>query len=118
MLIHLINEHQQVNTSKYISNLQNITNREASFSLCAGFEVSTVDDAVEKARIFVTATGCKGIIGSHHFMKMKEDAIVCNIGHFDCEIDVKWLMDNAEKDTIKPQVSANICINRCASMQL
>merc|ERR1712071_246769 len=66
--------------------------------------VATIDDVVEKAQIFVTATGCKDIITGAHFAKMREDAIVCNIGHFDCELDVKWLNDNCEKDTIKPQV--------------
>lgn len=69
-----------------------------------GYEVTTMDEACDKARIFVTATGCQGIIGKQHYMKMKEDAIVCNIGHFDCEIDVQWLHDNCKKETIKPQV--------------
>ena len=69
-----------------------------------GYEVATIDDVVEKAQIFVTATGCKDIITGKHFAKMREDAIVCNIGHFDCELDVKWLNDNCQKDTIKPQV--------------
>ncbi len=41
---------------------------------------------------------------------MPDDAIVCNVGHFDCEIDVKWLEDNAEKDTIKPQVKCSTLI--------
>eukprot|EP00112_Aurelia_sp_Birch-Aquarium-sp1_P024156 Seg75.1 transcript_id=Seg75.1/GoldUCD/mRNA.D3Y31 product="Adenosylhomocysteinase B" protein_id=Seg75.1/GoldUCD/D3Y31 len=69
-----------------------------------GFEVATIDDVIEKAQIFVTATGCKDIITGKHFAQMREDAIVCNIGHFDCELDVKWLNDNCKKDTIKPQV--------------
>jgi len=69
-----------------------------------GYEVTTVEDAVKKARIFVTATGCSGILRKPHFENMLEDSIVCNIGHFDCEIDVKWLFDNAKRDTIKPQV--------------
>ena len=52
-----------------------------------------------------SATGCKGIIKSHHFEAMHDNAIVCNIGHFDYEIDVKWLNDNStEKVQIKPQV--------------
>jgi adenosylhomocysteinase len=70
-----------------------------------GYEVTTVEDAVERCSIFVTTTGCKDIIRGEHFERMKNDAIVCNIGHFDCEIDVKWLEDNAVKKTnIKPQV--------------
>merc|ERR1711862_132724 len=68
-----------------------------------GFEVTTMDEAVKEARIFVTATGCSGIIGKH-FENMLEDAIVCNIGHFDCEIDAAWLTKNATRDEIKPQV--------------
>jgi len=69
-----------------------------------GFEVTTMDEAVKEARIFVTTTGCSGIIEGHHFEKMLEDAIVCNIGHFDCEIDAAWLNENAKKDNVKPQV--------------
>ena len=69
-----------------------------------GYEVSTIDEIVPKARIFVTTTGCKDIILGRHFEKMLEDSIVCNIGHFDCELDVAWLNANAVKDTIKPQV--------------
>lgn len=70
-----------------------------------GFEVTTMEDAAPRASIFVTATGCKDIIKQSHFLAMPEDAIVCNIGHFDCEIDVKWMDDNAiEKVTVKPQV--------------
>jgi len=69
-----------------------------------GFEVTTMDEAVKEARIFVTATGCSGIIEGRHFENMLEDAIVCNIGHFDCEIDAAWLTKNATRDTVKPQV--------------
>merc|ERR1712038_2098495 len=69
-----------------------------------GFEVTTMDEAVKEARIFVTATGCSGIIEGKHFANMLEDAIVCNIGHFDCEIDAAWLAKNATRDTVKPQV--------------
>jgi adenosylhomocysteinase len=70
-----------------------------------GYQVTTVDDVADQVNIFVTATGCSGIITPEHFQKMKDDAIVCNIGHFDCEIDVKWLNDNAaERVEIKPQV--------------
>jgi len=69
-----------------------------------GFEVTTMEEAAHKGRIFVTATGCKGIVRGEDFLKMHDNAIVCNIGHFDHEIDVKWLNTNATKVTIKPQV--------------
>jgi len=70
-----------------------------------GYEVTTVEDAVSRCNIFVTTTGCKDILTGKHFMMMKNDAIVCNIGHFDCEIQVKWLEENCkQKVNIKPQV--------------
>lgn len=69
-----------------------------------GYEVTTMDEAVKEARVYVTATGNKGIIRPHHFEQMLDDAIVCNIGDFDCEIDVEWLNNNAKRDEIKPQV--------------
>nr|QBH73870.1 adenosylhomocysteinase [Eurycantha calcarata] len=70
-----------------------------------GYEVTTMDEACKEGRIFVTATGCEDIITDHHFLAMHNDAIVCNIGHFDCEIDVSWLEKNSvEKVNIKPQV--------------
>jgi len=70
-----------------------------------GYEVTTVDDAVSRCNIFVTTTGCKDILCGKHFLQMKNDAIVCNIGHFDCEIQVKWLEENCKaKTNIKPQV--------------
>ncbi|KAJ3221229.1 S-adenosyl-L-homocysteine hydrolase [Clydaea vesicula] len=70
-----------------------------------GFEVTTFDKAVAEGNIFVTTTGCRDIIVGRHFEAMKDDAIVCNIGHFDCEIDVAWLKANAKSvSNIKPQV--------------
>ncbi len=71
-----------------------------------GFEVKKMDDAVKEADIVVTATGNKDIIVGRHFKAMKDKTIVCNIGHFDNEIDVAWLNDNYgdSKVTIKPQV--------------
>ncbi|KAI8828225.1 Adenosylhomocysteinase [Chytriomyces cf. hyalinus JEL632] len=70
-----------------------------------GYEVTTMEDAVKEANIFVTTTGCRDIITGAHFPLMKDDAIVCNIGHFDIEIDVAWLKANAKKCVnIKPQV--------------
>ena len=69
-----------------------------------GYQVMTMDEACQIGQIFVTATGCSGIITTRHFLAMKEDAIVCNIGHFDIELDVAWLNANAEKQEVKPQV--------------
>lgn len=71
-----------------------------------GFEVKPMIEAVKEADIVVTATGNKNIITGEHFKLLKDKAIVANIGHFDNEIDVKWLNDHygETKDTIKPQV--------------
>jgi adenosylhomocysteinase len=69
-----------------------------------GYEITTMDDACSRANIFVTATGCDDVIVGKHFEKMRNDAIVCNIGHFDTEIDLKWLEANCSKINIKPQV--------------
>ncbi|KAI8647358.1 adenosylhomocysteinase [Parasitella parasitica] len=70
-----------------------------------GYEVTTMEKAVPEAHIFVTTTGCRDIIVGRHFENMKDDAIVCNIGHFDIEIDVAWLKANAASvSNIKPQV--------------
>ncbi|KAM9814210.1 adenosylhomocysteinase [Neosynchiropus ocellatus] len=70
-----------------------------------GYEVTTMDEACKEGNIFVTTTGCEDIIMGHHFECMKDDSIVCNIGHFDCEIDMAWLNKNAaERINIKPQV--------------
>lgn len=70
-----------------------------------GFEVKKMDNAVEEGDIIITTTGNKDIVVDRHFSKMKDKAIVCNIGHFDNEIDVAWLKENAESHVeIKPQV--------------
>jgi adenosylhomocysteinase len=70
-----------------------------------GYEVTTMEDAASRANIFVTTTGNRDIITGKHFEAMPEDAIVCNIGHFDIEIDVSWLKANAKQHVnIKPQV--------------
>lgn len=71
-----------------------------------GFEVVTMDEATKRANIFVTATGNLRIIGERHFKNMRDKAIVCNIGHFDNEIDMAWLNKNYghTKSVIKPQV--------------
>ena len=70
------------------------------------FEVKKMIDAVSEADIVVTATGNKDIVVANHFIKMKDNTIVCNIGHFDNEIDVSWLNKNfgSSKIEIKPQV--------------
>ncbi|HNP54586.1 MAG TPA: adenosylhomocysteinase, partial [Ferruginibacter sp.] len=71
-----------------------------------GFEVKKMIDAVKEADIIVTASGCRDLITEEHFRLMKDKAIVCNIGHFDIEIDMAWLNNNygQTKNTIKPQV--------------
>jgi adenosylhomocysteinase len=71
-----------------------------------GYEVKKMDDAVKEADIIVTATGNFNIISERHFRSMKHNAILCNIGHFDNEIDMAWLNKNygKTKDVIKPQV--------------
>ncbi len=69
-----------------------------------GYAVKRMDDAVKEADIVVTATGNFKILVDRHFKLMKDKTIVCNIGHFDNEIDVAWLNKNTKKDTIKPQV--------------
>ena len=71
-----------------------------------GFEVKRIQTVVEKADIIITTTGNKNIIRGEHFLKMKDKAIVCNIGHFDNEIEMDWLNDTygESKVEIKPQV--------------
>jgi adenosylhomocysteinase len=69
-----------------------------------GYEVVTMEEACKVADIFVTATGCKDIITDKHFKAMKSGAIVCNIGHFDIEIDMAWLNKNTKQREVKPQV--------------
>jgi adenosylhomocysteinase len=71
-----------------------------------GFQVTTMDEAAAQGNIFVTATGCCDIILGRHMEQMPDDAIVCNIGHFDLEIDVAWLegRKDVKKINIKPLV--------------
>jgi adenosylhomocysteinase len=78
-----------------------------------GFEVVTMDDIAPHADIFVTATGCVDVIHSKHMTAMKDGAIVCNIGHFDSEIQVSWLEKNPEikEENVKPQVDQFIFPN-------
>ncbi|EJP68868.1 hypothetical protein NHJ13051_005542 [Beauveria bassiana] len=71
----------------------------------AGYQVTTMEKAAKIGQIFVTTTGCRDILTGVHFESMPNDAIVCNIGHFDIEIDVAWLKKNATSvQNIKPQV--------------
>ena len=69
-----------------------------------GFEVKRLETVLKTADIVITTTGNKDIVRSEHFQAMKDKTIVCNIGHFDNEIDVAWLNKNSEKIEIKPQV--------------
>ncbi len=71
-----------------------------------GYEVTTMDEAAKVGDIFVTTTGCCDIITGEHMKVMKDKAILCNIGHFDIEIDMNWLetTDGIEEISIKPQV--------------
>ncbi|KAK9449785.1 Adenosylhomocysteinase [Limtongia smithiae] len=78
----------------------------------SGYQVIPMDDAASIGQIFVTTTGCRDIITATHFEKMPNDAIVCNIGHFDVEIDVAWLKANAVSVVnIKPQVDRFLMAN-------
>ncbi len=73
-----------------------------------GYKVVTMDDAAEYGDIFVTSTGNKDVVMGHHMEKMKDNAILCNIGHFDNEIDVAYLESNKDivETNIKPQVDS------------
>jgi len=71
-----------------------------------GYQVTTMEEIAPVADIFVTATGCMNVVRAEHLRAMKDQAILCNIGHFDCEIDVAWLEKNPEikEENVKPQV--------------
>jgi adenosylhomocysteinase len=71
-----------------------------------GYEVKTMDTLASIGDIFVTATGCKDVIRGEHMQAMKDEAILCNIGHFDSEIQIAWLENHPEikEENIKPQV--------------
>ncbi|MCE9604219.1 MAG: adenosylhomocysteinase [Planctomycetia bacterium] len=78
-----------------------------------GFQVTTMEDAAAQGQIFVTTTGCCDIIRGEHISQMKNDAIICNIGHFDIEIDVAWLEEQvkigkAKKVSIRPTSSGAV----------
>lgn len=89
----------------YITEIDPICALQASME---GFEVVTMETIAPRADIFVTATGCKHVVTKEHFNAMKDGAIVCNIGHFDIEIDMAWLNKNTKKSVIKPQVDHHI----------
>ena len=76
-----------------------------------GYEVTTIEEAAAVGDIFVTATGCCDVIRAEHFTKMKDQAILCNIGHFDSEIQLAWLEKNSREVSIKPQVDKFILSN-------
>ncbi|MBP9707996.1 MAG: adenosylhomocysteinase [Oligoflexales bacterium] len=78
-----------------------------------GFEVTTMEEAAPRGDIFVTATGCFDVITEKHFKVMKDEAILCNIGHFDSEIKIAWLESNPEvkEINIKPQVDKFVLPN-------
>jgi adenosylhomocysteinase len=71
-----------------------------------GYEVTTIEDAMRVGDIFITATGCCNVIRAEHMEQMKNEAIVCNIGHFDSEIEMSYLEQSREcsRQNIKPQV--------------
>ena len=76
-----------------------------------GFEVMPMDEAVESGDLFITATGCMGVITEKHFAKMKDGAIMCNAGHFNVEVDVDWLDNNTEKAEHKPNIMGYTLVN-------
>ena len=76
-----------------------------------GFEVVTMEQAAPEGDIFVTATGCTDIITEKHFSVMKNRSIVCNIGHFDIEIDMAWMNKNSQMREVKPQVDIHTLKN-------
>jgi adenosylhomocysteinase len=71
-----------------------------------GYEVKILDDVVSSGDIFITATGCCSVITGKHMERMKDESIVCNIGHFDSEIDIQYLENSKDckRENIKPQV--------------
>tara|TARA_B100000212_G_scaffold326646_1_gene289293 strand:- start:168 stop:770 length:603 start_codon:yes stop_codon:yes gene_type:complete len=87
----------------YVTEIDPICALQASME---GYQVVTVEEACEFGDIFVTTTGCKDVITGPHMERMKNNAIVCNIGHFDLEIDIAYLENNPKikEVNIKPQV--------------
>ena len=87
----------------YVTEIDPICALQASME---GYQVVTIEEACEYGDIFVTTTGCRDVISGSHMEKMKNNAIVCNIGHFDLEIDIAYLENNPKikEVNIKPQV--------------
>lgn len=85
-----------------------------------GYQVVRMEEAAPVADIFVTATGCRDVIRGEHMEAMKDQALVCNIGHFDIEIDVAWLLNNPniQRENIKPQVDRFVWKNKNKSIVL
>ena len=77
-------------------------------ALMDGFNVMPMDDAAAIGDLFITATGCAGVITERHFGKIKDGAVLCNAGHFNVEVDVAWLDANAEKREQKPNIMGYI----------
>ena len=73
-------------------------------ALMDGFDVMPMDEAVEHGDLFITVTGCMGVLTEKHFGKMKDGAIMCNAGHFNVEVDVEWLDNNTESAEHKPNI--------------
>ena len=76
-----------------------------------GFEVKTMDEAVKIGDLFITATGCSGVITESHFGSLKDGAVLCNAGHFNVEVDVGWLDKNTERREQKPNIMGYILGN-------
>uniref|UniRef100_A0A0M3J984 adenosylhomocysteinase n=1 Tax=Anisakis simplex TaxID=6269 RepID=A0A0M3J984_ANISI len=76
-----------------------------------GYEVKTFEEVAPMIQIVVTTTGCKDVVRGEHLLALPNDAIVCNVGHFDVEIDVAWLNANAKKEQVKPQVDRYLLKN-------
>ena len=76
-----------------------------------GFDVMTMDDAALLGDLFITATGCAGVITQRHFGNMKDGAVLCNAGHFNVEVDVAWLDENAEKQPQKQNIMGYQLVN-------
>uniref|UniRef100_A0A2K5EBB1 adenosylhomocysteinase n=1 Tax=Aotus nancymaae TaxID=37293 RepID=A0A2K5EBB1_AOTNA len=101
----------RVSESVIITDIDPISALQATME---GYEVTAMDEACQEGSIFVTATGCVDVIRGQHFEQMKDDAIACNTGHFDVEIDIKWLdKSTVEKVNINPQVGQYQLKNGC-----
>ncbi|KAL4826115.1 hypothetical protein H8958_018816 [Nasalis larvatus] len=87
----------------------------ASKAAMEGYKVTTMDEACQEGNIFVITTACVNIILGRHFEQMKDDAILCNTGHFDVEIDVRWLNKNVV-EKFKPYALRVCMMNQCQEL--